>query len=54
LKAMGFPVESDQVMEWASAGGAPEAGGDPQELSRRCLTSAIASKSTPRRDRTRS
>jgi tetratricopeptide (TPR) repeat protein len=54
LKAMGFPRESDQVMEWASAGGAPEAGGDPQELSRRCLTSAIDSKFTPRRDRTRS
>lgn len=54
LKAMGFPGESDQVMEWALAGGAPEAGGDPQELSRRCMSSAIASKSGPQRDRTRS
>jgi tetratricopeptide (TPR) repeat protein len=48
LRRLGFPKESDQVVEWAAAGGAPESRGEPQDLGRHCMLSAIVTKAPHR------
>jgi hypothetical protein len=50
LEELGFPTDADRVRTWLEEGGGPEAQGDPEEIRRHCLFSAITSTSPPKPD----